>query len=196
LGLHPKQSVLVRVELGDKPNLSNAWRWHDGSGGGCRRCHDAHDSKEDRAMMQSLLFKLGLLIVAMGVSLWMIARSQPKDPIAAVTDERTGETLPRTPDLHEQTPKIHEVVGKTRETQQGQRLLDLNRASADELEALPGVGAVLAQRVIAFRTSAGGFRTIEDLREVKGIGSKKFDRIKSLVTVSAPRSRGAKQREL
>jgi competence protein ComEA len=147
-------------------------------------------------MMQSLLFKLGLLIVAMGVSLWMIARSQPKDPIAAVTDERTGETLPRTPDLHEQTPKIHEVVGKTRETQQGQRLLDLNRASADELEALPGVGAVLAQRVIAFRTSAGGFRTIEDLREVKGIGSKKFDRIKSLVTVSAPRSHGAKQREL
>jgi competence protein ComEA len=147
-------------------------------------------------MMQSLLFKLGLLIVAMGVSLWMIARSQPKDPIAAVTDERTGETLPRTPDLHEQTPKIHEVVGKTRETQQGQRLLDLNRASADELEALPGVGAVLAQRVIAFRTSAGGFRTIEDLREVKGIGSKKFDRIKSLVTVSASRSHGAKQREL
>jgi competence protein ComEA len=147
-------------------------------------------------MMQSLLFKLGLLIVAMGVSLWMIARSQPKDPIAAVTDERTGETLPRTPDLHEQTPKIHEVVSQTRETQQGQRLLDLNRASADELEALPGVGAVLAQRVIAFRTSAGGFRTIEDLREVKGIGSKKFDRIKSLVTVSASRSHGAKQREL
>jgi competence protein ComEA len=147
-------------------------------------------------MMQSLLFKLGLLIVAMGVSLWMIARSQPKDPIAAVTDERTGETLPRTPDLHEQTPKIHEVVSHTRETQQGQRLLDLNRASADELEALPGVGAVLAQRVIAFRTSAGGFRTIEDLREVKGIGSKKFDRIKSLVTVSAPRSHGAKHREL
>jgi competence protein ComEA len=147
-------------------------------------------------MMQSLLFKLGLLILAMGVSLWMIARSQPKDPIAAVTDERTGETLPRTPDLHEQTPKIHEVVSKTRETQQGQRLLDLNRASADELEALPGVGAVLAQRVIAFRTTAGGFRTIEDLREVKGIGSKKFDRIKSLVTVSASRSHGAKQREL
>ncbi len=136
-------------------------------------------------MMQSLLFKLGLLIVAMGVSLWMIARSQPKDPIAAVRDERTGETLPRTPDLHEQTPRVHEVVSQTQGAPQGQRLLDLNRASADELEALPGIGAVLAQRMIAFRTSAGGFRTVEDLREVKGIGSKKFDRIKSLVTVSA-----------
>lgn len=146
--------------------------------------------------MKSLLFKLGLLIVAMGVSLWMMARSHPKDPFAAVTDERLGETLPRTPILHEQTPTIQGVVSQTRETQQGQPLLELNQASAEELEALPGIGAVLAQRVIAFRTSAGGFRTIEDLREVKGIGSKKFDRIKSLVTVSASRPHGAKQREL
>jgi len=151
---------------------------------------------EDRAGMKSLLFKLGLLIVAMGVSLWTIAGSRPSDPIAAVTDERRAETLPRAPGLHEQTPTIQQVVSQTRETQPGQHLLDLNQASAQELEALPGIGAVLAQRVIAFRTSAGGFRTIADLREVKGIGSKKFDRIKSLVTVSASRSHGAKQREL
>lgn len=63
-------------------------------------------------------------------------------------------------------------------------VVDLNRATADELEALPGIGAVLAQRVIAFRESAGRFRTVEDLRGVKGIGAKKFDRLKSLVTVS------------
>ncbi|HWG97610.1 MAG TPA: helix-hairpin-helix domain-containing protein [Nitrospira sp.] len=66
--------------------------------------------------------------------------------------------------------------------------LDLNRASAGELESLPGIGAVLAQRVIAFRESAGGFRTVEDLREVKGIGAKTFDRLKSLVTVSMAKS--------
>jgi competence protein ComEA len=89
-----------------------------------------------------------------------------------------------------------EVVGTTQGIRAEQHLLDLNRASTGELEGLPGIGAVLAQRVIAFRTSAGGFRTVEDLREVKGIGSKKFDRIKSLVTVSASRSHGAKQREL
>ncbi|MBX3304982.1 MAG: ComEA family DNA-binding protein, partial [Nitrospira sp.] len=63
-------------------------------------------------------------------------------------------------------------------------LLDLNRATADELEALPGIGAVLAQRVVAFRESAGRFRTVDDLRGVKGIGAKKFDRLKSLITVS------------
>ncbi|MBX3303131.1 MAG: helix-hairpin-helix domain-containing protein [Nitrospira sp.] len=133
-------------------------------------------------MMKSLLFKLGLLIVAMGVSFWAMS-PRPMDPIAAVTSEPPMEMLPPTLDLP-QTPKIQEVVSETRGGQQGQRLLDLNQASAGELEALPGIGAVLAQRVIAFRTSSGGFRAVDDLRQVKGIGSKKFDRIKALVTVS------------
>lgn len=146
--------------------------------------------------MKSLLFKLALLIVAMGVSLWAIAGSRPSDPITVVADEKLMETLPRAPVLDEQAATIQHVVGQTRGPRQGQPLLDLNQASAGELEALPGIGAVLAQRVIAFRTSAGGFRTVEDLREVKGIGAKKFDRIKALVTVSVTGSRGVKQREL
>ena len=147
-------------------------------------------------MMKSFLFKLGLLIVAMGVSLWTIAGSRPADPIAAVTDDPPVEMLPRTSDLPQQTPKIHDVVSETRGILEGQHLLDLNQASAGELEALPGIGAVLAQRVIAFRTSTGGFRAVEDLREVKGIGAKKFNRIKSLVTVSPSGLHGTKQREL
>jgi competence protein ComEA len=63
--------------------------------------------------------------------------------------------------------------------------VDLNQATAKELESLPGIGAVLAERVIAYRNSVGRFRTVEDLREVAGIGSKKFDRLKPLVTVAA-----------
>jgi competence protein ComEA len=132
----------------------------------------------------------------MGISFWAIAGSRHTDPIAVATDEPPVETLSRTPDLSQQTPKIQEVVSETRMIPQGQHLLDLNQASAEDLETLPGIGAVLAQRVIAFRTSAGGFRAVEDLREVKGIGSKKFDRIKSLVTVSTAGSHGTKQREL
>ncbi len=64
-------------------------------------------------------------------------------------------------------------------------VVDLNSATAQELESLPGIGAVLAERVIAYRKSVGRFRTVEDLREVAGIGSKKFDRLKPLVTVAA-----------
>lgn len=156
----------------------------------------SRSSKKDRAMMKSFLFKLGLLIVAMGVSLWTIGGSRPTDPIAAVTDDPPAETLPRTPDLPQQAPKIQEGVSETRVIPQGQHPLDLNQASAGELEALPGIGAVLAQRVVALRTSTGGFRSVEDLREVKGIGAKKFNRIKSLVTVSPSGLPGAKQRKL
>lgn len=50
----------------------------------------------------------------------------------------------------------------------------VNRATADELELLPGVGPVLAQRVVEFRQKNGGFRKLEELLMVEGIGEKKF----------------------
>ena len=59
-----------------------------------------------------------------------------------------------------------------------------SRATLDELESLPGIGAVLAQRVIDHRRSVGRFQAVESLREVKGIGATKFEQIKFLVTVA------------
>jgi competence protein ComEA len=62
--------------------------------------------------------------------------------------------------------------------------LDLNQASVQEFEELPGIGPVLAERIVDYRKSRKTFRTVDDLREVKGIGQKKFDRIRALVTVT------------
>jgi len=61
--------------------------------------------------------------------------------------------------------------------------LDLNRADAAELEALPGVGPALARRILAERGSHGRFRTIEDLARVRGIGSATVERLRPLVMV-------------
>ena len=61
--------------------------------------------------------------------------------------------------------------------------LDLNSAGPEQLDGLPGVGPVLAQRIIGWRTEHGGFRSVEELREVKGLGGKKFDDIAPLVRV-------------
>ncbi len=61
--------------------------------------------------------------------------------------------------------------------------LDLNRATAVELETLPGVGPVLAGRIIAYRDSVGGFRTMESLLEVKGIGAATLERLRHRVMV-------------
>jgi len=61
--------------------------------------------------------------------------------------------------------------------------LDLNTATADQLDQLPGVGPVLAQRIIDYRTQHGGFRSVEQLQEVSGIGSRRYNDLKSMVRV-------------
>ncbi|WP_181958599.1 ComEA family DNA-binding protein [Nonomuraea diastatica] len=62
-------------------------------------------------------------------------------------------------------------------------LIDLNTATPDQLEELPGVGEVLAARIAEFRTTHGGFTSIDQLREVSGIGPRTFDGIKPKVRV-------------
>lgn len=64
-------------------------------------------------------------------------------------------------------------------------LLDINTASTTELEALDGIGAALAQRIVEYRTEQGPFQKIEDLRNIKGISSKLFDTIAPLITVGS-----------
>ncbi|MGR8010596.1 helix-hairpin-helix domain-containing protein [Streptomyces hypolithicus] len=57
----------------------------------------------------------------------------------------------------------------------------LSAATAEQLEALPGVGPVLAQAVIDYRTEHGGFRSVDELREVRGIGDRRFADLQPLV---------------
>jgi competence protein ComEA len=60
--------------------------------------------------------------------------------------------------------------------------LDLNAATADELDDLPGVGEVLAARIVAWREENGRFGSVDDLGEVPGIGPKVLDGVRDLVT--------------
>jgi competence protein ComEA len=62
-------------------------------------------------------------------------------------------------------------------------VVNLNTATIDQLQNLPGVGPVLAQRIVDFRQRHGGFASVADLRQVTGIGDAKFAQLKNLVTV-------------
>lgn len=61
--------------------------------------------------------------------------------------------------------------------------INLNAATIDQLETLPGIGRKTAERIIEYRTKSGGFKRIEDLMNVKGIGEKSFLKLKPLVAV-------------
>ena len=62
-------------------------------------------------------------------------------------------------------------------------LININAATASELESLPGIGPVLAERIVAYRTDHGPFGAIEDIMDVSGIGEGCFAQIRELITV-------------
>ena len=64
--------------------------------------------------------------------------------------------------------------------------ININTATKDELVALPGIGPAKAQAILDYRKAHGPFKTVEDLKDVKGIGAKRFEQLKPDLAVSGP----------
>jgi competence protein ComEA len=62
--------------------------------------------------------------------------------------------------------------------------INLNAATLEQLETLPGIGRKVAERILEYRTKSGGFKKVEELMNVKGIGEKSFLKIKPLISVA------------
>lgn len=62
-------------------------------------------------------------------------------------------------------------------------MVNLNTASLTELQTLDGIGAKKAEQIIAYREERGGFKSIEEIKEVSGIGEKRFEKLKDKVTI-------------
>jgi competence protein ComEA len=71
--------------------------------------------------------------------------------------------------------------------------LNLNTATVAQLEALPGIGKSVAERILQYREKSGGFKKVEDLMNVRGIGEKSFLKLKPLITVTSGKSGSAEQ---
>jgi len=65
--------------------------------------------------------------------------------------------------------------------------IDLNTATLSQLDGLPGIGPVIAERILELREKSGPYKRIEDLMNIRGIGEKKFLKLKDLITVKTPR---------
>jgi len=115
--------------------------------------------------------------------------ASPSDPPFAASREETGDAA---------TPGIAESsVGSSADSGDGPSpgaepasggLLDLNRASAADLEQLPGIGPAKAKAIVEHRERYGPFRSVDDLLNVKGIGPKLMERLRPLVTAGEPAS--------
>ena len=143
-------------------------------------------------MFGSILIKLTMLLITMGVVLWIgwtVSQSGPVSPdqvarldergdnaLQAATQSVASRTTPSTP-----VAASHPVTRPAEPPAVG--TLDLNRATVHELEALPGIGPVLAMRIVEYRQLRGVFHDVGQLRNVKGIGRKTFDRIHMFIHV-------------
>jgi competence protein ComEA len=94
----------------------------------------------------------------------------PSDPAQPDTSEAPGNSSPSGWPAPAQPDESGEKI-------------DLNHAGLYDFESLPGIGPVLAAKIIAHRDSVGGFKSIDDLLEVKGIGPAKYSAIKNKVYI-------------
>ena len=78
----------------------------------------------------------------------------------------------------EQTNKKSQTEEEKKESK-----ININTASLEELQKVPGIGPVIAQRILDYRKEVGRFLSLDELREVKGIGEKTFEKLKPYLTI-------------
>jgi competence protein ComEA len=69
--------------------------------------------------------------------------------------------------------------------------VNINAASAEQLSALPGVGAKLAARIVEYRQKSGAFKSVQELMNVKGVGEKNFEKLQPYLTTGETAKAGA-----
>jgi len=96
-----------------------------------------------------------------------------KEAQTVVTTESTVKT----------TTEGGSVAGASTSNSEVSGVVNLNTASLSELDTLSGIGATYAQRIIDYREANGGFKSIDEIKNVKGIGDKTFEKIRDQITV-------------
>ena len=107
--------------------------------------------------------------------------------LAYVVEDGTKIRIPSTDDEKQEeyiTQSIGEGIIMQEESNNSRgSIVNINTANETELEELPGIGASIAGRIIEYRNKNGKFKSIEDIKNVTGIGDSKFEKIKDLIKV-------------
>ena len=145
-------------------------------------------------MLYSLIIKLGMFAATMGVVFWIgwtlpTSFDRERDLAANSSEEMQAEMVSSGTDATAVSPSSVSTLSNQQAAAAPKRshkgLIDLNRATEQDFDGLPGIGPHLAERIMEYRQSVGAFHSLDELRAVKGIGKKKFERIRPLITVTS-----------
>ena len=81
------------------------------------------------------------------------------------------------------TVALAQTTPRTSNSAAAVKPVSINKANAEELEAVRGIGPAMAERIVNYRQANGGFKSLDQLKEVKGIGDVKFEKMKDQVTL-------------
>ena len=119
---------------------------------------------------KALIFLLSALIIGGGITLYKKSHPHFAPELISGGTQKAGMNLIREEAFKSSKSKINSKI-------------NINNASNEELEKLPGIGPVLANRIVKLRESKGKLEKLEELLEVKGIGVKKLETIKKWVII-------------
>jgi comEA protein len=83
----------------------------------------------------------------------------------------------------------HRSVARKSATHPVAKSIELNRATSEQLQSLPGIGPALAHRIVTYRNEHGAFVLVDDLAEVKGIGPRTLERIRPFIMIGGDSTR-------
>lgn len=118
-----------------------------------------------------------------GINIYVVSNQPEMGNTAAVPEQTVSNPAEEQPVYSEPEDLLETSQAGPQEVLMA-KSVDINHADREELEKLPGIGPVLAERIVEYRTSYGDFSDIEEIMEVNGIGEKTFAKIRDFIYVS------------
>ncbi len=171
---------------------------------GIKPINNAATQKEKKRKVIEIVVGVVLLVLIITGGIILLAQNNESEPRVAGASTENEEALKaeidnlnkKIDELNNKIDTAQSVVTETStsetsssgestssDSSQIAGVVNINTASASELDSLPGIGPTYAERIIEYRESNGGFSSIDELKNIKGIGDKTFDKLKNSVTI-------------